>query len=42
MMRFVKDEFSTTQPTTMGAAFMSKMIKTSKQSYKFQIWDTAG
>ncbi|KAL4482995.1 hypothetical protein ABPG74_019021 [Tetrahymena malaccensis] len=42
MMRFVKDEFSATQPTTMGAAFMSKIIKTADNQFKFQIWDTAG
>lgn len=35
MLRFVQDEFSATHPTTLGAAFMSKVLKKGENSYKY-------
>lgn len=40
--RFVADVFDRTMPTTIGAAFLSKVVSLRGTAVKFQIWDTAG
>ncbi|XP_077982996.1 ras-related protein Rab-22A-like [Glandiceps talaboti] len=42
VQRFVSDTFNTHSQPTIGASFMSKTLVVDDQSYKFQIWDTAG
>ena len=40
--RFVTDTFKPFNESTVGASFMSKIVKIDGTSYKFMIWDTAG
>jgi len=40
--RFVKNEFSENQESTVGAVFMTHAIELSDCMVKFDIWDTAG
>ena len=42
VLRFVHDRFEPHSTATIGASFMSKNFKTDDQSFKYQIWDTAG
>ncbi|EDV25532.1 uncharacterized protein TRIADDRAFT_50216 [Trichoplax adhaerens] len=42
VLRFVCDTFNACSESTIGASFMSKTIEVNEQSYKYQIWDTAG
>jgi Ras-related protein Rab-5C len=40
--RFVRDEFTDAPQPTIGAAFLTKTIRSGEFSVKFEIWDTAG
>jgi small GTP-binding protein len=40
--RFARDEFSSTQEPTIGAAFVSHRATVPQGTVKFEIWDTAG
>lgn len=40
--RYIKNQFSELQISTLGVDFRQKEIKNDKQSYLVQIWDTAG
>ncbi|XP_065652605.1 ras-related protein Rab-22A [Hydra vulgaris] len=42
VLRFVTDRFDIQSTATIGASFMSKTITFGENSYKYQIWDTAG
>ena len=42
VLRFVNNNFRPYSEATIGASFMSKMIKVDGSLIKFQIWDTAG
>lgn len=42
VLRFVTGNFRTTSLSTIGASFMSKMVILNGETYKYQIWDTAG
>ncbi|RUS88110.1 hypothetical protein EGW08_004163 [Elysia chlorotica] len=42
VMRFVADRFKQALESTIGASFMTKTIVVDENTYKFQIWDTAG
>jgi len=42
VLRFVKDEFSTLQESTIGAAFFTAQLQLKSDTIKFEIWDTAG
>ncbi|XP_059148842.1 ras-related protein Rab-22A-like [Physella acuta] len=42
VMRFVADKFKNALESTIGASFMTKTIFLDDNTYKFQIWDTAG
>lgn len=42
LRRFVTNEFSDSEQTTLGAAFMDKVFTFNDKTYRFQIWDTAG
>jgi len=42
LYRYVHGSYSTDQPNTIGAAFMTKRIFIDDWKVKFQIWDTAG
>ena len=42
VLRFVNNNFRPFSEATIGASFMSKMIKVDGSLIKFQIWDTAG
>ncbi|KAK0046419.1 Ras- protein Rab-22A [Biomphalaria glabrata] len=42
VMRFVADKFKNALESTIGASFMTKTIFVEGNTYKFQIWDTAG
>jgi len=41
-IRFVEDLFDTYQPSTVGAAFLTKKIKIGDKDVLLEIWDTAG
>lgn len=41
-MRFVTNQFKPNYESTLGAAFMARIINHNEKPYKFQIWDTAG
>jgi len=41
-MKYVRDEFTETLPTTVGACFFAKRIVVGTNVVKLQIWDTAG
>lgn len=40
--RFAHDRFSQTSESTIGAAFVSKILKTGDREVKLEIWDTGG
>ena len=42
VLRYVRDDFSEFQESTIGAAFLSHTAELGSQSVKFEIWDTAG
>eukprot|EP01137_Pigoraptor_chileana_P035353 Opistho-2@29226 len=42
VLRFVSDSFNEHSESTIGASFMSKTIIVGEQTFKYQIWDTAG
>ncbi|XP_050399055.1 ras-related protein Rab-22A [Patella vulgata] len=42
VMRFVTDSFKPALESTIGASFMTKTLLVEGNTYKFQIWDTAG
>ncbi|KAH9515533.1 Ras- protein Rab-22A [Bulinus truncatus] len=42
VMRFVADKFKNALESTIGASFMTKTIFLEGNTFKFQIWDTAG
>lgn len=42
LRRFVKNEFDEAEQTTLGAAFLDKIVVFREKTYRFQIWDTAG
>ncbi|XP_041376392.1 ras-related protein Rab-22A-like [Gigantopelta aegis] len=42
VMRFVADQFKPALESTIGASFMTKTLLVDENTYKFQIWDTAG
>ncbi|ESO82802.1 hypothetical protein LOTGIDRAFT_229819 [Lottia gigantea] len=42
VMRFVTDSFKPALESTIGASFMTKTVEVDGNTYKFQIWDTAG
>mmetsp|Transcript_49986 Transcript_49986/g.57538 ORF Transcript_49986/g.57538 Transcript_49986/m.57538 type:complete len:200 (-) Transcript_49986:163-762(-) len=42
VLRFVTGDFKVDHESTLGAAFMAKMLVHNGKSAKFQIWDTAG
>lgn len=41
-LRFVREEFSDDQETTIGAAFLTKNVALDDCNVKIEIWDTAG
>ena len=41
-LRYTKHKFYSEMSTTIGAAFMTKVLNINKNSIKFEIWDTAG
>ena len=40
--RFVNNQFSEFEESTIGAAFLSKALTINNKTIKFEIWDTAG
>ncbi|CDJ59366.1 Ras family domain-containing protein, putative [Eimeria maxima] len=42
VLRFVKNTFSNTMETTIGAAFFAKTVDIDGEGVKFEVWDTAG
>ncbi|PFH37569.1 putative Ras-related protein Rab-5C [Besnoitia besnoiti] len=42
VIRFVKNTFSDTMETTIGAAFFTQTLQIDGRTVKFEIWDTAG
>ena len=42
LRRFVQDVFEEDSEPTMGAAFLSRTVKTGEKAVRFNIWDTAG
>ncbi|BFZ19284.1 hypothetical protein BsWGS_22323 [Bradybaena similaris] len=42
VMRFVTNTFKSALESTIGASFMTKTIVVDGDTFKFQIWDTAG
>ncbi|CBZ55665.1 putative Ras family domain-containing protein [Neospora caninum Liverpool] len=42
VVRFVKNTFSDTMETTIGAAFFTQALQVDGRTVKFEIWDTAG
>lgn len=42
LKRFVVNEFEENEQTTLGAAYQDKNFEYKGNTYKFQIWDTAG
>ena len=42
VLRFVTDRFDIQSTATIGASFMSKVLTVGENSFKYQIWDTAG
>ena len=42
VLRFVLDRFDQYSTATIGASFMSKSFIVGEETYKYQIWDTAG
>lgn len=42
VIRFVEDVFDHFQPSTVGAAFLTKTIHVEGKELKLEIWDTAG
>ncbi|PHJ19873.1 ras-related protein rab-5c [Cystoisospora suis] len=42
VIRFVKNTFSDTMETTIGAAFFTQTLQVDGRVVKFEIWDTAG
>jgi len=42
VIRFVKGQFNDYQESTIGAAFLSQIVRLDDSTVKFEIWDTAG
>lgn len=42
VLRFVSDRFDQHSTATIGASFMSKSFTHGEETFKYQIWDTAG
>jgi len=42
VIRFVKGQFNDYQESTIGAAFLSQIVRLDDATVKFEIWDTAG
>ncbi|XP_046549522.1 ras-related protein Rab-22A-like [Haliotis rubra] len=42
VMRFVNNQFKNALESTIGASFMTKTLLVDGNTYKYQIWDTAG
>jgi small GTP-binding protein len=42
VIRFVKNQFSEFQESTIGAAFLTQTVPVNDCTVKFEIWDTAG
>jgi small GTP-binding protein len=42
LSRFVNGSFDHCSPSTIGAAFLTKVVTTNKGSMRLQLWDTAG
>eukprot|EP00922_Rhytidocystis_sp_ex-Travisia-forbesii_P048066 GHVS01071604.1.p1 GENE.GHVS01071604.1~~GHVS01071604.1.p1 ORF type:complete len:256 (+),score=37.50 GHVS01071604.1:437-1204(+) len=42
VVRFVRNSFSDTTETTIGAAFFTRTLQLDDRTIKFEIWDTAG
>lgn len=42
VIRFVKNQFSEYQESTIGAAFLTQTVPVGDYTVKFEIWDTAG
>ena len=42
VLRFVSDRFDSHSTATIGASFMSKTFTVGAETFKYQIWDTAG
>eukprot|EP00922_Rhytidocystis_sp_ex-Travisia-forbesii_P019181 GHVS01028432.1.p1 GENE.GHVS01028432.1~~GHVS01028432.1.p1 ORF type:complete len:255 (+),score=51.68 GHVS01028432.1:424-1188(+) len=42
VVRFVRNSFSDTTETTIGAAFFTQTLQLDDRTIKFEIWDTAG
>ncbi|KAF0987394.1 hypothetical protein HZS_2521, partial [Henneguya salminicola] len=42
VLRFVKDQFSEYQESTIGAAFLAQTVVLEDSVVRFEIWDTAG
>lgn len=42
VLRFVADRFDSYSTATIGASFMSKTFSLGEETFKYQIWDTAG
>lgn len=42
VLRFVADRFEAHSTATIGASFMSKTFSLGDETFKYQIWDTAG
>lgn len=40
--RYITDDFSPLEQSTLGSSYHSKTVKYKENSYKLQIWDTAG
>ena len=42
LLRYIKDDFDTSQRPTIGMDFITKEIETEEHRFKIQFWDTAG
>ena len=42
IIRYIENKFNSIQPSTIGASFVTKVLRIKDKIIKFEIWDTAG